>query len=142
MARLRAAVLYLRTLSLVLAANVPAVTAMRYATQAIDNVAIQAQTADVQKTVEQGQRISTALSAVPALPLIAVQMIESGERSGRLAEMAQRASQMLEFTLASRTQRLATLLEPILMMVVGGLVLAIVLSVLLPIFDLQNSLTP
>jgi general secretion pathway protein F len=139
LARLKAAVLFLRTLSLALAANVPAVSAMRYAANAIDNEALQKEAAATYAMVEEGQRIASAMRKVTALPVIALQMLESGEKSGRLAEMATRAASLAETSLAIRSKRVATLMEPIMMMGVGGLVLLIVLSVLLPIFDLQTS---
>ncbi|MEL6452372.1 MAG: type II secretion system F family protein [Pseudomonadota bacterium] len=139
LARLKGAVLYLRTLHLVLAANMPAVQAMTYAAQAIDNLKLRADAAGSTQMVEEGQRLAAAIRSVPGLPAIALQMLDSGEKSGRLAEMAERAAQLVEFNLASRAQRLASLLEPVLMMVVGGMVLTIVLSVLLPIFELQTS---
>ncbi|MGY3670874.1 type II secretion system F family protein (plasmid) [Marinovum sp. KMM 9989] len=139
LARLKAAVLFLRTFSLVLAANVPAVSALRHAAAAIDNVVLRDEAAGSYELVEQGQRIAAAMKTVSALPVIALQMLESGERSGRLVEMTTRAAGLAERSLAFRSKRVATLLEPLMMMTVGGLVLVIVLSVLLPIFDLQTT---
>lgn len=138
-AKLKAAVLYLRTLSLVLAANIPATQALQYAANAIDNLKLRQDAAASGKLVEEGQRIASALKNVPGLPVVAVQMLESGETSGRLTDMADRAARLVEFNLVSRSQRVASLMEPIMMMAVGGLVLTVVLSVLLPIFDLQTS---
>jgi general secretion pathway protein F len=139
LARLKAAVLFLRTFSLVLAANVPAVSALRHAAAAIDNDVLRTEAAEASVLVEQGQRISTAMKSVSALPVIARQMLDSGESSGQLAQTTARAASLAERSLAVRSKRIATLLEPVLMMTVGGLVLVIVLSVLLPIFDLQTT---
>lgn len=137
--RMKAAALFLRTLALVLSSRMPAVSAMRFAVGAIENVHLRAEGQQAANAIEEGSRISAAVRRMSILPPVAVQLIESGESSGRLMQMAERAATIAETALTARTQRLATLLEPIMMMVVGGLVLAIVLSVLLPIFDLQTT---
>ena len=64
-------------------------------------------------------------------------MIGAGELSARLAPMADRAAVLVETDLTLERRRIAALLEPLLMMLVGGFVLLVVLAVLLPIFDLQ-----
>lgn len=139
LARLKAAVLFLRTFSLVLAANVPAVPALRHAAAAIDNDVLRDEAGRAHVLVEQGQPIAAAVKPVSALPVIALQMLESGEKSGQLTETTARAASLAERSLAFRSKRVATLMEPVMMMTVGGLVLVIVLSVLLPIFDLQTT---
>ncbi|MEO0678073.1 MAG: type II secretion system F family protein, partial [Pseudomonadota bacterium] len=78
-AELKGAVLYLRTLALVLAADIPATKALRYAAEAIDNLKLRREAAASSGMVEEGQRIAAALRTVPGLPLVAQQMLESGE---------------------------------------------------------------
>ena len=68
-------------------------------------------------------------------------MISAGETSARLASMSERAAILVENWLGNDRKRFAALLDPTLMMIVGGMVLVIVLSVLLPIFDLQTVTT-
>ena len=68
---------------------------------------------------------------------MARQLIAAGEVSVRLAAMSHRAATLVEHRLSTERKRIAALLEPALMMLVGALVLVIVLAVLLPIFDLQ-----
>lgn len=138
--RQRGAMLYLRTLSLVLAARLPAVAALRFAHEAVDNLALKTESAGTADAVERGESLSSALSRLPSLPAVAVQMLANGERAGQLIAMAERAARMADIALSNRTQRVAALLEPVLMMGVGGLVLVVVLSVLLPIFDMQTAL--
>ncbi|MEL7090892.1 MAG: type II secretion system F family protein [Pseudomonadota bacterium] len=139
LARSKAALLFLRTLSLVLRAKVPIVQALRHAQNAVDNLSVKAELAGVAKVVEQGKTVSDALADRPSLPVIALQMIENGERSGEIAKMTERAAKMQELDLSNRTQRVTALLEPVLLMFVGAVVLVIVLSVLLPILDLQTN---
>ena len=141
LARMRAAALYLRTLALVLAGRMPGNVAMKFAIEAIANSTLRAEAIRAHASVEEGRRVVSAMKGMSALPPIALQLVESGERSGRLVEMSARAATIVENSLKERIQRLSTLLEPTMMILVGSVVLAIVLSVLVPIFDLQTSFT-
>jgi len=67
-----------------------------------------------------------------------LQLIRVGEDSARLAQMTERAAVLVETVLANDRKRIASILDPVLMMVVGVFVLIIVLAILLPIFDLQS----
>ncbi|MEM6896289.1 MAG: type II secretion system F family protein [Pseudomonadota bacterium] len=69
---------------------------------------------------------------------MARQLMLVGEESARLAPMRERAATLAETWLKTEKKRVIVLLEPLSMIVVGVMVLAIVLSVLLPIFDLQS----
>ena len=137
--RLRAAALYLRTLALVLSGRMPGNVAMSFAVEAVANTKLRAEAVRAHVAVEEGRRMVSAMKGMSALPPIALQLIDSGERSGRLAEMSARAASIVENSLKERNQRLSTLLEPVMMILVGGVVLVIVLSVLVPIFDLQTT---
>jgi general secretion pathway protein F len=72
------------------------------------------------------------------IPPVARQLIQAGEASVRIAGMTERSAILVENGLSTERKRIAALLEPMLMMVVGAFVLTIVLAVLLPIFDLQS----
>ena len=137
--RLRAAALYLRTLALVLSGRLPGNAAMSFAVEAIANSKLRAEAVRAHAAVEEGRRMAAAMRGMSALPPIALQLIESGERSGRLVVMSERAATIVENSLREQNQRLSTLLEPVMMIVVGSVVLVIVLSVLLPIFELQTT---
>jgi general secretion pathway protein F len=67
-----------------------------------------------------------------------VHMIASGEASGRLAEMLERTAQQQGRELERRVAAFVALLEPLLILVMGGIVLVIVLAILLPIFELNQ----
>jgi general secretion pathway protein F len=91
----------------------------------------------VTEAVQSGDSLSHALNSLSPIPPVARQLISAGEASARLARMSERAAMLVENGLSTERKRIAALLEPMLMMVVGAMVLVIVLSVLLPIFDLQ-----
>ena len=67
-------------------------------------------------------------------------MIRVGEETADVATMSDRTAEVIETWLETDRRRLTTLLEPMLMMVVGAVVLVVVLAMLLPIFDLQNTI--
>lgn len=134
---LSAAVQYLRTLALVLGSRHAVVSAVENAALVLDVAKFRNEAATVSTAIRQGETLSTALERLSFIPPVARQLISAGEASVRLAPMTERSAVLVENGLSTERKRLAALLEPLLMMVVGGFVLIIVLAVLLPIFDLQ-----
>lgn len=135
--RLAAAVQYLRTLALVLGSRHAVLAAVDSAGEVLEVSAFQREAAAVSEAVRQGESLSDALERLSFIPPVARQLVSAGEMSARLARMAERAAVLVENGLSLERKRIAALLEPALMMLVGGLVLVVVLAVLLPIFDLQ-----
>ncbi|MDQ2092215.1 type II secretion system F family protein [Marimonas arenosa] len=135
--RRAAAVQYLRTLALVLASRQPVVGATESAAQVLSIDRFSKEAGQVTNAVREGETLSSALEQLSIIPPVARQLISAGEASVRLARMTERAAMMVENALSTERRRIAALLEPMLMMLVGAFVLTIVLSVLLPIFDLQ-----
>ncbi|WP_415918921.1 type II secretion system F family protein [Tateyamaria sp. SN6-1] len=134
---LEAAVQYLRTLALVLASRNTVPNAVESAGDVLHVARFRNEGRAVQDAISRGQSLSHALDALSFVPPVAHQLIQAGEASANLAPMAERAAQMVEHGLITERKRIAAVLEPVLMMVVGAMVLVIVLAVLLPIFDLQ-----
>lgn len=139
--RLSAAVQYLRTLALVLGSRHAVLSASDSAVEVLTIARFRAEGRAVSEAVRQGESLSAALARLSFLPPVARQLIAAGEVSVRLAPMSHRAATLVEHRLSTERKRIAALLEPALMMLVGGLVLVIVLAVLLPIFDLQAVVT-
>ncbi|WP_323783819.1 type II secretion system F family protein [Thalassovita sp.] len=135
--RLTEAVQYMRTLALVLGSRHAVLSAVDSAVDVLTVAGFRAQGQQVATAVRQGESLSTALQRLSFLPPVARQLIHAGETSVRLAQMTERAAVLVEHRLSTERKRIAALLEPMLMMIVGGMVLVIVLAVLLPIFDLQ-----
>ncbi|GGX70477.1 type II secretion system protein GspF [Tateyamaria omphalii] len=136
--RLDASVQYLRTLSLVLASKSTVPNAVENATNVLTVDQFHRQGEAVSEAVRRGESLSQALLHLKIIPPVARQLIQAGEASVRLAPMTDRAAQMVENGLATERKRIAAVLEPLLMMLIGAFVLVIVLAVLLPIFDLQS----
>ncbi|MGH1356933.1 MAG: type II secretion system F family protein [Thalassovita sp.] len=135
--RLAVAVQYMRTLALILGSRHAVLSAVDSAVDVLTIKSFQAEGERVATSVRQGEALSRALDQLSFLPPVARQLIAAGEASVRLAPMTERAAALVEHRLSTERKRIAALLEPMLMMLVGGMVLVIVLAVLLPIFDLQ-----
>lgn len=133
-----AAAQYLRTLALVIASRQTVPDATVSAAQVLTIRRFRVEADAVSRAVDQGESLSRALERLSLISPVARQLIDAGERSARLGRMTGRAAVMVETWLANDRKRLAALIDPVLMMVVGGFVLVIVLAVLLPIFDLQS----
>jgi general secretion pathway protein F len=136
--RLAVSVQYMRTLALILGSRHAVLSAVDSAVDVLTIKAFQAEGGKVSTAVRQGEALSGALNNLSFLPPVARQLIAAGEASVRLAPMTERAAALVEHRLSTERKRIAALLEPMLMMVVGAMVLVIVLAVLLPIFDLQS----
>lgn len=139
--RTSASVQYLRTLALVLTSRQAVLSAVDSAAEVLTVEQFQREAAAVSSAVHSGQSLSDALQALSIIPPVARQLISAGEASARLARMAERSAVLVENGLSNERKRIAALLEPMLMMLVGAFVLLIVLAVLLPIFDLQAVVT-
>ena len=136
--RLRIAVSYLSTLSLVLSSRLPVVEAMAFAGQSVENRPLRRQAERAVQEVRQGQSMAFAIKRLSFLPSSAIHLIESGERSGQLKDMVKRAALFAESRLLLTHRALIALLEPCLMILVAALALIVILSILLPIFELQS----
>ncbi len=137
---LEAATQYLRTLSLVIGSRQPVVEGVRNATDVLSVSKFRDEGNRVTEAIGAGAALSQALARTSFIPDVAQQLVEAGEKSARVAQMTERAALLVETWLINDRKRLATLIDPMLMMLIGVFVLTIVLSILLPIFDMQSAI--
>ncbi len=126
------------TLGILAASGVPLIRALEAGAQTLGNEALRANVADAISRVREGAPLSRALAAGGQFPPMMVHMIASGEATGNLAEMLQRTAGTLSAETERRAMALTSLLEPLLILVMGGVVLVIVLAVLLPIIEINQ----
>lgn len=136
-----AAVQYLRTLALLLSSRHPVLNAVESAADVLAVSRFRREAIGVADAVRSGARLSEGVRGLSIVPPVVRQLMDAGEKSADLARMTERGAVLVENNLGNARKRIAALLEPALMMVVGAGVLVIVLSVLLPIFDLQLVVT-
>jgi len=126
------------TLALLTGAGVPLLRALQTAGDALRNRALRADAAQTLVLVREGAPLAAALATQSAFAGLLVTFARLGEQTGQLSPMLQRAAQQLAGDVQRRTLRLATLLEPALIVAMGAIVLLIVLSVMLPIIQLNQ----
>ncbi len=129
---------FMRTLGILFGSGVPILEAMRIGTQVVENLPMREAIEEAAKRVREGQGLGRSLAASKLFPPIVVHLVSSGESSGRLDEMLERAADNQEKEVELRIGVLMKLMEPVMTVVMGGIVLVIVLAILLPIFDLNT----
>ncbi|HEX8641735.1 MAG TPA: type II secretion system inner membrane protein GspF [Allosphingosinicella sp.] len=127
-----------RTLSTMVASRLPLLEGLRLTTQTVHNRVLRKASADIAETVRTGGSLSGALRKAGVFPPLLVYLAASGEASGRLDLMLERAADYLEREFDAFTTTALALLEPAIIIVMGVVVALIVLSILLPILQLDT----
>lgn len=130
---------FCRTLGVLLASGVPIVEALRLAQRVVGNVVIGSAAADAREAVSHGDTIANSLDRSGLFPPLVVSMISIGEQSGTVEEGLTRIADLMDGDVEARLGTLTTLLEPIMILVLGAIVGFIVLAMLLPIFDINQA---
>jgi len=129
---------FARTLSVLLAAGTVLPDALRAARKATTNSHIVGALDNVITEVESGRTLASSLEKAGFLPALTLHMIAAGERSAALETMLPRAADQLEADLEAASATALSLLEPAIIIVMGAIVALIVLSILLPILQLNT----
>jgi general secretion pathway protein F len=129
---------FARTFSIVTASGVPVLEGLRIAAQVMSNLPMREAVDEATRMVREGASIYAALDKSGYFPPMMVHLIASGESSGKLEEMLERAAVNQEREIETLVSAIMGLFEPVLILVMGGLVLIIVLAILLPIFNLNQ----
>ncbi len=126
------------TLAMLAGAGVPILKALQAAAETLSNHALRADAMEALVQVREGAPLASALAAHKRFPGLLAMFARLGEQTGQLPVMLERAARQLSNEVQRRAFALATLLEPLLIVAMGGVVMMIVLSVLLPIIQLNN----
>ncbi len=126
------------TLAILTAAGVPILRALQAAGETLSNAAMRANVDEAIVRVREGTSLSRALAGTRTFPPVLVHLIRSGEATGDVTTMLDRAANGEAMELERRTMFLTSLLEPLLILAMGGMVLVIVLAVMLPIIELNQ----
>lgn len=126
------------TLAILSAAGVPLLRALEAARATIANAVLAEAVSDTIAAVREGSSLARALGAAKVFPPMLVHLAASGEATGELARMLERAAGILAREVERRALLLTILLEPLLVLVMGAVVLGIVLAVLMPIMEINQ----
>lgn len=139
--RAQAAALFARTLAILVSSSVPAVEALKAASEVIGNRKVRADLEAAAARVREGASISGAMQPIEWLPPLTRRLIHGGEQAGELGEMLEHAAELQESDLQDAGQVLLAVLQPALILLVGLVVLYIVLAILLPIMNMSQLLS-
>ena len=126
------------TLSILMASGVPLLDALRIAGAVMGNLVLRDAAKHVAVRVQEGSSLNRALAQEAFFPPMMVHMVASGETSGDLETMLARSATNQERELEMTLGTVMGLFEPMMVVVMGGLVLTIVMAILMPIFDLNT----
>ncbi|MEJ6006363.1 type II secretion system inner membrane protein GspF [Paucibacter sp. AS339] len=126
------------TLAMLAGAGVPILKALQAAAETLSNRAMRADALDALVQVREGAPLGNALAGKKRFPGILAMFARLGEQTGQLPQMLERAAKQLSVEVQRRSMAAATMLEPILIVVMGAIVLMIVLAVLMPIIQLNT----
>jgi len=127
-----------RTLATLVGAGVPILQAIEITGKTSGNTVIEESMVDVKESVRSGETIAKPLSRVPVFPPMVTHMISIGEETGALDSMLNKIADFYEDEVDAAVKSLTSIIEPVMMMFVGGLVGVIVISMYLPMFNMMN----
>ena len=129
---------FARTLNILAGSGVPLLDALNMSASVVTNVPMRDAVSDAAKRVREGSGVGHALERSGYFPPMTLSLIKSGESSGTLDQMLERAAETQERELEARIAIVMGVFEPLLILAMGAVVLIIVLAILLPIFELNQ----
>ena len=129
---------YANTLSILSGSGVPLVEAMNIASDVVSNAWLRRRLADATQRVSEGSSLRAALETVGYFPPMLLHMVASGEASGQLDTMLDRVATYQQAEVERIVTTLVRLFEPMMLLVMGGLVMFIVMAILLPILNMNT----
>jgi type IV pilus assembly protein PilC len=129
---------FTRTLASLIRSGVPILEVLQIVSQTVGNVIMEKAIKTAMADIERGEGISVALGKNPVFPSMIIRMLSAGEQTGKIDEMLERVSNFLDGEIESTLSGLMSLLEPILIVVLGVVIGGMVICMFLPIFNLAN----
>ena len=126
------------TLAILTGSNVPLLTALDASRRTLNNRKLQQAVDEATHRVREGSPLAQALQAQKVFPPLLIHLVGSGERTGELPAMLERAANVLAVELERRAMTMTAVLEPMMILIMGGIVLVIVLAVMMPIIEINQ----
>ena len=126
---------FCRSLSTLLAGGLPLVPALEISTRAVGNVWVRSKVEPTVQLVREGQSFHAALDSTGIFEDFAIDMVKVGEATGALDGMLSSVSDFLDEEVETRMQRILTLIEPLMLVIMGSLVAMLLIAVYLPMFS-------
>jgi type IV pilus assembly protein PilC len=127
-----------RTLATLLGGGIPLVNAIEIAGRSMSNRYLSGELEDVRRRVQEGQSFAAALRERASFPDVAVKMIEVGESTGALQEMLNSLADFYDEEIETEVSRFITLVEPMILVIMGVVIAVVVLALYMPLFELSS----
>jgi type IV pilus assembly protein PilC len=131
--------LFARTLSTLLTGGLPLVPSLETAARAIDSRQIGKAVFRSVETVREGRGLASSLAATKVFPELAIEMVEVGESTGALPQMLNSVAEFFEEDVQTNLSWIMSLIEPAILIVMGGVVVVILMALYMPIFMLNTT---
>jgi len=131
---------FCRSLSALLQAGVPILTALRVVGSIAGNTVITESIGEAEESIRRGDSLALPLQESGVFPPLVVKMVAVGEETGAIDRLLDQIAGFYEAEVEEQATRLAALIEPVLIVVVGGIVAFVILSIMLPVFGIMNHL--
>ena len=129
---------FARLLAQMLGAGVPILKAIDVTAGSLGNHVLEKSVRLAGKEVEQGNQLNTALTGKPYMPLILIRMIAAGEKAGRVEDMLNSVADAYDEEVETLLATLTSLMEPFLMVFLGGIIGTVVIAMFMPIFNMGS----
>ena len=129
---------YVRTLGTLLKNGVPLLLSVDIATNTVSNIYLNSRLAQVRNSVKQGKKVYETLQSIGTFSPMMVQMIRVGEETGKIDKMLLELAKIYGDDVESGVKRLLTLLEPLLILLLGGIISFIIISILMGILSIND----
>ncbi len=136
--RMNAIARFSTTLATLLKNGVPLLTAFKIVKNVVDNTVIQEAIEEASLAIKEGESIAKPLKKSGYFPAIVTHMIAIGEKSGQLEEMLENIGESYESQVENKLSALTTILEPIIIVMLGGVVLVVVMAIMMPLMKMNQ----
>ena len=129
---------FCRSLATLLSGGLPVVSALDVSVASVGNVHVRQKLAILMGRVREGAALNAALDETGIVPDLAVDMVKVGEATGSLDTMLTSVSEFFDEEVETRMERLLSLIEPVMLVIMGGIVAILLVSIYLPLFGLMG----
>jgi general secretion pathway protein F len=129
---------FTKTLSTLLTGGVPMLQALDIVKNVIDNAVLERAVIKARDNISEGETIATPLKKSGEFPPIVIHMIAIGEKTGELENMLEQISDSYDFQVKTKIDGLTSVLEPVMIIMLGGMIGAIILAIMVPLLEISN----
>lgn len=129
---------FTRTLSTLLTGGVPMLAAMNTVQNVVDNAVLGKAIGEARENISEGESIAKPLKESNEFPPIVIHMISIGEKTGELENMLTQVSESYDFQVKNKIEGLTSILEPVMIVVMGAVIFIVVLAIMVPIMEMSS----